>query len=166
MDLWHEFTRRWSSGINSGYTMILSFVSKSPWVENVNRFFTPLITVLHADPLFSGESGSAQPFQECEFYYGALSKMSKRLDSCEGRYRILHDDVIQWKHFPCYWPFVRGIHRSPVNSPRKASDAELWLSKQSWGWSFGTSSRSLWRHCNVPCSVQNVKAIRQLCRKV
>ena len=34
-----------------------------------------------------------------------------------------HDDVIKWKHFPRYWPFVR----SPVNSPhKKASDAELW----------------------------------------
>ena len=31
----------------------------------------------------------------------------------------LHDDVIKWKHFPRYWPFMRGIHRSPVNSPRK-----------------------------------------------
>ena len=31
----------------------------------------------------------------------------------------IHDDVIKWKHFPCYWPFVRGIHRSPVNSPHK-----------------------------------------------
>ena len=30
-----------------------------------------------------------------------------------------HDDVIKWKQFPRYWPFVRGIHRSPVNSPRK-----------------------------------------------
>ena len=28
-----------------------------------------------------------------------------------------HDDVIKWKHFPRYWPFVWGIHRSPVNSP-------------------------------------------------
>ena len=27
------------------------------------------------------------------------------------------DDVIMWKHFPRYWPFVRGIHRSLVNSP-------------------------------------------------
>ena len=44
------------------------------------------------------------------------------------RYRILrsslrimfiHDDVIKWKHFPRYWPFVRRIHRSPVNSPHK-----------------------------------------------
>ena len=30
-----------------------------------------------------------------------------------------HDDVIKWIHFPRYWPFVRGIHRSPVNSPHK-----------------------------------------------
>ena len=30
-----------------------------------------------------------------------------------------HDDVIKWKHFPRYWPFVRGIHRWPVNSPHK-----------------------------------------------
>ena len=37
-----------------------------------------------------------------------------------------HDDVIKWKHFPRYWPFVGGIHRSPVNSPTKASDTELW----------------------------------------
>ena len=29
------------------------------------------------------------------------------------------DDVIKWKHFPRYWPFVWGIHRSPVNSPHK-----------------------------------------------
>ena len=31
----------------------------------------------------------------------------------------IHDDVIKWKHFPRYWPFVRGIHRFPVNSPHK-----------------------------------------------
>ena len=30
-----------------------------------------------------------------------------------------HDDVIKWKHFPRYWPFVRGIRRSSVNSPHK-----------------------------------------------
>ena len=32
---------------------------------------------------------------------------------------LLHDDVIEWKHFLHYWPFVRGIHRLPVNSPHK-----------------------------------------------
>ena len=62
----------------------------------------------------------------------------------------IHDDVIKWEHFPRYWPFVRGIHRSPkcfdvffdlrLNKP---------LSKHSWGWWFETSSRSFWRHCNA-----------------
>ena len=33
---------------------------------------------------------------------------------------IRDDDVIKRKHFPRYWPFVRGIHRSPVNSPHKS----------------------------------------------
>ena len=32
---------------------------------------------------------------------------------------LWHDDVIKWIHFPRYWPFVRGIHRSTVNSPLK-----------------------------------------------
>ena len=31
----------------------------------------------------------------------------------------VHDDVTKWKHFPRYWPFVPGIHRSPVNSHHK-----------------------------------------------
>ena len=31
-----------------------------------------------------------------------------------------HDDVIKWKHFPRYRPFLRGIHRWPVNSPLKS----------------------------------------------
>ena len=30
-----------------------------------------------------------------------------------------HDDVIQWKHFPRYWPFVRGNHQSPLDTPHK-----------------------------------------------
>ena len=66
----------------------------------------------------------------------------------------MHDDVIKWKHFPRYWPFVRGNHRSPVNSPHKG----LWrsfdvffdkrLGKQLWGLWFEAPPRSLWRHCN------------------
>ena len=29
------------------------------------------------------------------------------------------DDIIKWKHFPCYWLLVPGIQRPPVNSPHK-----------------------------------------------
>ena len=35
---------------------------------------------------------------------------------CVWKVRVCRDDVIRWKHFPRYWPFVRGIHRSLVNS--------------------------------------------------
>ena len=45
---------------------------------------------------------------------------------------FIHDDVIEWKHFPRYWPFVREIHQSPVNSPQKGQlHRPLILS---WGW--------------------------------
>ena len=30
-----------------------------------------------------------------------------------------YDDAIKWNHFTRYWPFVRGIHQSPVNFPHK-----------------------------------------------
>ena len=50
----------------------------------------------------------------------------------------MYDYVIKWKHFPRYWPSVRGIHRS------KASDAGLWYFR--W---LETLSGPLWRHCNV-----------------
>ena len=38
---------------------------------------------------------------------------------CLGYIKVPYDDVIKWKHFPRYWPFARGIHRSPVNAPHK-----------------------------------------------
>ena len=31
----------------------------------------------------------------------------------------IHDDIIKWKHFSHYWPFVGGIHWSLANSPHK-----------------------------------------------
>ena len=30
-----------------------------------------------------------------------------------------HDDVMARKHFACYWPFVKGIHWSPLDFPHK-----------------------------------------------
>ena len=37
-----------------------------------------------------------------------------------GRNEFNNDvNVIKWKYFPRYWPFVRGIHQSPVNSTHK-----------------------------------------------
>ena len=48
------------------------------------------------------------------FYF---RKMQFKMSSAKPR--ASHDDIIKWKHFPCYCPFVRGIHRSQVISPHK-----------------------------------------------
>ena len=97
--------------------------------------------------------------------FGITSKTTPQLPTTGSFMRRIyqwlpsHDDVIKWKHFPRYWPFVRGIHRSPVNSPHKRPVTRSFavffdlrmnkrLSKQSWGWWFETLSRPLWRHRN------------------
>ena len=48
-----------------------------------------------------------------------------------------HDDVIKWKHFPRYWSFVRGIHRSPVNSPHKGQWREALMVSLICAWTNG-----------------------------
>ena len=84
-----------------------------------------------------------------------LSSLTRELR--HYRKATLHDDVIKRKHFPRYWPSVRGIHRSPVNSPHKGQwrfgvffdlrlNKRLW--KQAWGWWLVTTSGPLWRHCD------------------
>ena len=51
------------------------------------------------------------------FIVNILLILSRTLDN--GNASGFYDDVIKCSHFPRYWPFVRGIHRSPVNSPHK-----------------------------------------------
>ena len=64
---------------------------------------------------------------------------------------MLHGDVIKWKHFPHYWPFVRGIHWWPLDFPHKG----LWCGALMFFFDLYLSKRlrkqlhSLWRHCNV-----------------
>ena len=48
-----------------------------------------------------------------------------------------HDDVIKWKHFPCHWPFVREIHRSPVNSPHKGQWRGALMFSLIFAWIYG-----------------------------
>ena len=55
----------------------------------------------------------------------------------------LYDDVIKWKHFPCYWPSVPGIHRWPVNSPHKGQWRRALMIH---GWVNNRESGDLRRH--------------------
>ena len=88
----------------------------------------------------------------------------------------IHDDVIKWNHFSRYWPFVWGIHRSPVNSPHKGQ----WrgtlmfffylrlnerLSKHLWVWWLETPSSQKWRHINALvriCTITPVSPIQSI----
>ena len=62
-----------------------------------------------------------------------------------------HDDVIKWKHFPRNWPFVRWIHRSPMNVPHKGQwrGALMFSSICAWtnGWANNRDAGDLRRHC-------------------
>ena len=79
-------------------------------------------------------------------------------------WRINHDDVMKWKHFPRYWPFVRGIHRLPVNSPHKGqwrgalmfsmicARANRWINNQNAGdW------RRHCAHCDVTVMIKRAR---------
>ena len=58
-------------------------------------------------------------FFVCSFLNKLFPNQSSILNRAPLLPKLSHDDVIKYKHFPLYWPFVRGIHRSPVNSPHK-----------------------------------------------
>ena len=45
-----------------------------------------------------------------------------------------HDDVIKWKHFPRYWPFVRGHSPAPVNSPHIGQWCGALMFSLIWVW--------------------------------
>ena len=61
-----------------------------------------------------------------------------------------YDDVIKWKHFPRYCPFVRGIHPWPVNSSHKGQwrGAFMFSLICAWinGWVNNREAGDLWRH--------------------
>ena len=88
-------------------TVNVSLVRKPEDLDNLDGLIIP-----------GGESTTMAKFLERNNF------QEKLVSFCRGTLGervefISHDDVIKWKHFRRYWPFVRGIHRSPVNSPHK-----------------------------------------------
>ena len=75
------------------------------------------------------------------------------------RHKWVHDDVIKVKYFPHYLPFVRGMHRSPVDS--------CWLTRifKHGFWLAGSTT-------NMPINmyfsmwVLVTQALGSLCRKI
>ena len=98
--------------------------------------FSKIVIEIHIFPFkkmhFKMSSGYLRPCfaaSMCLWHIGtgireSTSKVFCSPSCCLIRY-LCHDDVIKWKHFPCYWPFVRwsgeftGLseHRWPSTQP-------------------------------------------------
>ena len=87
------------------------------------------------------------------------------------RYRLSHDDVIKWKHFPRYWSFVRGIHRSSVNSPHKGqwggalmfSFICAWIKRAHYDimslWHYVIVMKEKYRYISFRCSINICRSL-------
>ena len=73
------------------------------------------LTVLwHQQSVFTDQHPYILKTNKTLRYIDSVENAKLRLDNY-----YKHGDVIKWNHFPLNWPFVRGIPRSPVNSPHK-----------------------------------------------
>ena len=67
------------------------------------------------------------------------------------RFARNHYDVIRWKHFPRYWSFLRGMHRSPVDFLHKGQwrGASMFSLIFAWtnSWANNRGDGDLRRHC-------------------
>ena len=118
-----------------------------------------------AEPLPCSLQILCDPIHTCNISHSVTTAVSFGIVSCAyiACSRVLWIFGSWWRHqmeaFPRYWSFVRGIHRSPVNSPHKGQWRRALmffylrlnkrLIKQWIRWWFETPSCPLWRHCNV-----------------
>ena len=72
-----------------------------------------------------------------------LASPQLKFSHWEVRILMCHDDFIKWKRFPCCWPFVRGIHRSPVDSLHKGKWCGALMFSLMCAWTNG------WTNCGV-----------------
>ena len=94
-------------------------------VKNNTRFCTNSHTNINMFDTFSGAIIGIKEWLNCEKSHIVEAPVYKHIEAEWSIYE-LRDDVIKWKRFPRYWPFVRettGHRWIPIT---KASDAELW----------------------------------------
>ena len=79
----------------------------------------------------------------------------------------MHDDVINWKHFSRYCPFVRGIHQSLVDSPHKGQWCRTLIYSLicAWtnGWANNRDADGLRRHrAHYDVTVMDIMLIQRI----
>ena len=120
---WNLFSRNWPF-VRGIHRFPMNSPHKGQWC---GALMFSLICVWINDWVNTREAGDLKRYRA---HHDVIVMVSCRVRYLHGVCMIPlgvgHDDVIQWRHFPRHWPFVRGIHRSSMDSPHKASDAELW----------------------------------------
>ena len=98
---------------------------KSPIMQKV-RAFNFCCGSMHDPCLLTWISNHIHYKAWDEFIYtfpkftGAIIEVWERISNIIPYFSgPVHYNVLKWKHFPRFWPFVGEIHRSPVNSPHK-----------------------------------------------
>ena len=151
--LWNLFINGWEiiqhnhawCWIRSGMK-VLGYRRNMPLIKAAFKVYAIINPKLVDSVISCGKTPSAitgsGPLAEPEVYVGGVKCQRDYLNLPEGGTSngavilevlncFVYDDVIKWKHFPRHWPFVRGIHRSPVNSPHKG----LWRGASMFLWS-------------------------------
>ena len=104
------------------------FFGKAPYLMAVGQLLVKVIQTHKTLQIHWKDSNFGDKYDRKWLKYLFLGFDRKNLTGTfSNRLRLIslawlvsnHDDVIKWSYFPRYWPFVRGIHRSPVNSPHK-----------------------------------------------
>ena len=110
--------------------------------------YWPFVQGIHRLPVDSRHKGSVGQCFDIFVSFACLSRI-RTMYIIRGIYSMLwlyatnlyihHDDVIKWKRFPRYWPFARGIHRSPVKSPHKGQWRRPLTFSLIWVWMNGSN---------------------------
>ena len=80
----------------------------------------------------------------CQMYFYFHSSM------CSLPY-IEHAEVMRWKHFPCYWPFVRGIHCwLVIPLTQRVSNKMLWCFFESMPEPTVAQTVEIWQWFDIP----------------
>ena len=138
----------WTMSHNVGLVVARYYKISSNKSFPIIRLNTFILSIVISRPLIWPQPLMPCWYCDC-FYHGLDYDLATKI----------HDDAINWKHFPRYWPFVTGIHRSPVDSPHKGQWRRAVMFSLIYVWTNGCANNRdagdlrrpscpLWRHCN------------------
>ena len=102
------------NNLHAKYILTTSIAPPTPWI----LYEWKLLPCRKTMEAFCAINYSLFPDADTLFMHIQHRNTSHVQPKDKGRIAVLND-VMKWKHLQRYWPFVRGIHRSPVNSSHK-----------------------------------------------